>query len=63
MSWSQKSTGRPWLKVSQMRVLTFLGRALCHILAMVCGIEVLRRLRPWMKEIMCGVREGFQALM
>ncbi len=26
-------TGRPWLKVSQMRVPTFLGRALCQILA------------------------------
>jgi hypothetical protein len=46
-----------------MMVLTFLRRALCHILAMACGIEVFRRLRPWMKEIMCEVLEGFRALM
>jgi len=30
---SQVLVGRPWLRVSQIRVPTFLGRALCQILA------------------------------
>ncbi len=30
---SQVPVGRPWLRVSQIRVPTFLGRALCQILA------------------------------
>jgi hypothetical protein len=49
--------------MSQMRVLTFLGRALCHILAMACEVVVFQRLRPWMNVIMCGVCDGFRALM
>jgi len=46
-----------------MKVLNFLGRALCHILAMASGVEVFQRLRPWMKVIMCGVCEDFRVLM
>ncbi len=30
---SHEPTGRPWLRVNEMRVLAFLGWALCHILA------------------------------
>jgi hypothetical protein len=41
----------------------FLGRALCHILVMACGVEVFRRLRLRMSEIMCRVLKGFRTLM
>jgi len=33
ITYSQVPVGRPWLRVSQIRVPTFLGRALCQILA------------------------------
>ncbi len=59
MSLSQEPTGRPWLSVNQMRVLAFLGRALCHILAMACEVVVFRRLRPCIRVNMCGVCEEF----
>jgi hypothetical protein len=38
-----------------MRVPTFLGRELCHILAVTCDVVELLRLSPCMKVFMAGV--------
>jgi hypothetical protein len=49
MTYNHVPTGRPLLRVSQMRVPTFLGRALCQILAMTwAGVEFWK-LSPWTK--------------
>jgi hypothetical protein len=55
MSWSQVPIGRPWLKINQISLPTFLGRALCQILAITCGVVEFRRLSPWIKVRMFGV--------
>jgi hypothetical protein len=63
MSFSQDPTGRPWLRVSHMRVPTFLGRELCQILAMASLVVVFLKLRPLMKVIICEGRVRLLALM
>jgi hypothetical protein len=55
--WSQVPTGRPLLRMSQMSVPTFRGRALCQILAVNWVVVELRRLRVLRKVVMLDVWE------
>jgi len=60
--WSQVPTGRPRLRVSQIKVPTLRGWELCHILVIICEMEEFWRFNCWMKEWMPRVWAGFLAL-
>jgi hypothetical protein len=63
MSWSHVPTKRPWLRVNQISVPTFLGRALCQILAITYGVVEFWRLSLWIKVRMFGVCAALLAFL
>jgi len=55
---SQVPIGRPWLRVNQIKVPTFLGRALCQILATTWGVVEFLKLRLLMNVMIPGECDG-----